>query len=343
MKNWKRPGLLTFLFLVLMILIIPAVIVIPFIDSGNEQRITEQHPKETTPMIEVPDDLSPFSIDVLRTNTNQVEEVPLEKYVARVVASEMPANFEKEALKAQALAARTYIVQHYSNGENISEQADVTDTVDHQVYKNDSELRKQWKGEYTANMSKINQAVKDTAGEIITYEEKPIFAAFFSTSNGYTENSEDYWKNAFPYLKSVESPWDKQSPKFLDQKVLSVQEVEAKLGVTFPADVTASRINLTEGNRVSSIEVGGKKFSGREIREKLGLRSSDFSIDQKDGHLIFTTKGYGHGVGMSQYGANGMAKQGSDYKEIVQHYYQGAKVTEMEQLNSLQAMINPNE
>ncbi|WP_037986071.1 stage II sporulation protein D [Thalassobacillus devorans] len=343
MKNWKRPGLLTFLFLVGMILIIPAVIVIPFIDSGNEQRITEQQPEDTTPMIEIPDDLSPFSINVLRTNTNQVEEVPLEQYVARVVASEMPANFEKEALKAQALAARTYIVQHYSNGENISEQADVTDTVDHQVYKNDAELRKQWKGEYTANMSKINQAVKETAGEIITYEQKPIFAAFFSTSNGYTENSEDYWKNAFPYLKSVESPWDKQSPKFLDQKVLSVQEVEAKLGVTFPADVTASRINLTEGNRVSSIEVGGKKFSGREIREKLGLRSSDFSIDQKDGHLIFTTKGYGHGVGMSQYGANGMAKQGSNYKEIVQHYYQGAKVTKLDQLNSLQAMINPNQ
>ncbi|MFG6119481.1 MULTISPECIES: stage II sporulation protein D [Thalassobacillus] len=343
MKNWKRPGLITFSFLLLMILIIPTLIVLPFIDSDKEQRIAEEKQEELPELVELPEDLSPFNIDVLRTNTNKVEEVPLEQYVARVVASEMPADFEPEALKAQALAARTYIVQHYSNGEGISEQADVTDTVEHQVYKNESELRNQWKADYDTKMNKINQAVRETAGEIITYEEKPIFAAFFSTSNGYTENSEDYWKNPFPYLKSVESPWDKQSPKFLDQKVLSVQEVEAKLGITFPADVTASRINKTEGNRVSSIEVGGEEFSGREIREKLGLKSSDFSIEQKDGHLIFTTKGYGHGVGMSQYGANGMAEQGSDYKEIVQHYYQGAEITEMDQLNTLQAMINPNE
>ncbi|MBM7551743.1 stage II sporulation protein D [Thalassobacillus pellis] len=336
MKKWQRPGFISIISLLLIILMIPTLIVVPFIDSGDKERAPEQMAKDKNgKLIELPADLSPFDINVLRTATDEVETVPLEDYVARVVASEMPADFEMEALKAQALAARTYIVKHYTSGEKVSGKADVTDTVQHQVYKNTQELRNLWKEDFEEKMTKINSAVKNTAGEILTYKNQPIFAAFFSTSNGFTENSEDYWPNPIPYLKSVESPWDENSPKFLDQKVISVQDAEAKLGVDFPQNINNTKITLTDSKRVNNITVGGETLSGREVREKLELRSTDFTIDKKDGHLIFTTRGYGHGVGMSQYGANGMAKQGKDYKDIVKHYYKGTEITELEQLNSL--------
>ncbi|MFD1020112.1 stage II sporulation protein D [Thalassobacillus hwangdonensis] len=341
MKRWKGPGFIVVAALLLMILILPTLIVVPFINSGEtgEARVTPE--KEKEPMLTtIPEDLSPFTVNVLRSKTNQVEEVPLEEYVARVVASEMPAEFEVEALKAQALAARTYIVKHMTNGEKVSGQADVTDTIQHQVYKDNNELRQQWSADYMEKMNKINTAVIDTAGKIITYESQPIFAAFFSTSNGYTENSEDYWENALPYLTSVESPWDQESPKYMDQKVIPIADAEAKLGVKFPPNVSEIKMTKTESHRVDNISINGKTFSGRDIREKLDLRSSDFTVGQKDGHLIFTTKGYGHGIGMSQYGANGMAKAGKNYEEIVQHYYKGAKVTEMNQFTALASTKN---
>ncbi|MGI8316629.1 stage II sporulation protein D [Halobacillus mangrovi] len=329
MRRQKWLGLIVASGLFMAILIIPTLIVVPFIGS-NEVNVVQEAPSTKEESVgELSEDLSSFSIRVLRSGSGEVEKVPLETYVARVVASEMPATFEVEALKAQSLAARTYITRHLVQESAVSSEADVTDTVNHQVYKNDQELRQQWQDRYAENMKKINQAVKETAGEIITYEHQPITAAFFSTSNGYTENAEDYWENEIPYLRSVESPWDEASPKFVDQKVVSLEELQASLGVALNTDLSNTKMTKTEGNRVEKVVFGDQAFSGREIREKLSLPSSDFTIQQKGDHVIFTTKGYGHGVGMSQYGANGMAMNGKSYKDIVHHYYQNTEISPM--------------
>ncbi|UOQ45363.1 stage II sporulation protein D [Halobacillus salinarum] len=333
MLRQRWLGLITAGGLLLLILMIPTLIVVPFTGSNEVNQATETQAVEKK--AELPSKISPFSVKVLRSKTNKVEEVPLETYVARVVASEMPVNFELEALKAQALAARTYITRDMIEGKPVSNHADVTDTTGDQVYKNDQELRSQWKDAYAANMAKINKAVHETSGEIITYDGQPIYSAFFSTSNGYTENSEDYWSDDIPYLKSVASPWDLESPKFKDQKIITTDALDEALGVAPTATIQGAKITKTAGKRVDHVTIGGKSFSGREIRETFNLRSSDFTLQQKGNHIIFTTKGYGHGVGMSQYGANGMAKAGKDYKEIIHHYYQETKISPLSKQTAL--------
>ncbi|MDC3416722.1 stage II sporulation protein D [Aquibacillus salsiterrae] len=329
-NSWRRPSLILIASLVGVILIIPTVIVVPYIGGADPASSVERAEAEAKTVSLNPDD-SVFSVKVFRTETNKVEEVPLEDYVTRVVASEMPADFEIEALKAQALAARTYVVNYLlKQGESTVEGgADVTDTVQHQVYKSEDELKRVWGADYNWKINKIRKAVAATVGEIVTYEQEPITPAFFSTSNGYTEDSEEYWSDELPYLRSVASPWDKDSPKYMDQAIFTIEEVEQKLGVTI-ADSSPFQISRTKSNRVDSITIGGKEFSGRDVREKLDLKSSDFTVEQKKKHLVFKTKGYGHGVGMSQYGANGMAKEGKSYRDIVTYYYQGVTVQNIE-------------
>ncbi|GGB62435.1 stage II sporulation protein D [Lentibacillus populi] len=325
-STWKLPGILFVASLSIIMLIIPTLIVMPD-GSKNDKQMTVNAGQEPEETVELSAGDSPFSVEVMRASSDKVENVPLETYVSRVVASEMPSEFELEALKAQALAARTYIVDLLLNQDQEDKPA-VTDTTANQVYSNEAELRKKWGKDYNKNMQKINKAVASTKGEILTYDNAPIFPAFFSTSNGYTENSEDYWENKLPYLRSVKSPWDKNSPKFLDQTVVSIEDAEQALGVDLGDQIQVD-IARTDSNRVSKLTVAGKEFSGREIREKFKLRSSDFDIEQKNGHLIFTTKGFGHGIGMSQYGANGMAKNGKSYQDIVKYYYQGVKISEV--------------
>ncbi|CDO05041.1 stage II sporulation protein D [Oceanobacillus picturae] len=322
-KKWKLPTAILLTSLFCLILLIPTVIVVMFGDAtGNETTSQEKKAEESVEL-----ESSPFSVAVMRSNLEKVDNVPLETYVAGVVASEMPVEFEMEALKAQALAARTYIVNYKLHGD-ITEEADVTDTVQHQVYKDEAELQKQFGDEYQEKMNKIKEAVNATKGEVLTYKKELITPAFFSTSNGYTENSEDYWKDELPYLRSVESHWDENTPKFLDQQTYSIDQVEQALATKLPSDKALSiEITRTDGQRVQELTINGDAFSGREVREKLELRSSDFTIEQKDDHLIFTTKGYGHGIGMSQYGANGMAEEGKTYKDIVNHYYKDVEIS----------------
>lgn len=326
---WKLPGLLFLASLISIILLIPALIVILSGTGAQHSSASADKQVHEQQEITVEEDGDAISVAVMRSELEEVETVPLESYVEGVVASEMPVDkFELEALKAQALAARTYIVDHLlKNAEDGDSDSDVTDTVQHQVYKNKDERREQWGSDYEKNSQKLAQAVADTKGQILTYQDKPIFAAFFSTSNGYTENSEDYWENELPYLRSVTSPWDKESSKYLDQKTFTTQEVSNLLDIQLP-DKTALAIETTRtpGNRVEQLTLNDASFAGRTIREKLDLQSSDFTIEQKGQHLIFTTKGYGHGIGMSQYGANGMAKEGQSYQDIVQHYYQDVEI-----------------
>lgn len=330
-SKWKIPVMFLLSTLIIIILVVPTLIVVPFA-KGNQQEGATPTENETTAQVELGS--SPFSVSVMRSASDKVEGIPLEEYVVGVVASEMPADFEKEALKAQALAARTYIVNYKLHGnEEESKKSDVTDTVQHQVYKDEYQLQKQWGSDFNWKINKVKKAVLETEGEILTYKDAPITPAFFSTSNGYTENSEDYWENELPYLRSVASPWDKESPKYLDQKTFSSDQLEKALELDF-SNKTPLPIQLTrtDSKRVEEIEIAGQKFSGRDIREKLDLRSSDFTVEQKNNHFIFTTKGFGHGIGMSQYGANGMAKDGKSYKDIVQYYYQNVQISTVDNI-----------
>ncbi|GEL77241.1 stage II sporulation protein D [Tenuibacillus multivorans] len=326
----KRQGLIVVVILLAVITVIPALIVIPFSEATSDPVNLNETQETELDLTDQP------VVRVKRSETDEIEEVPLEKYVVSVVASEVPANFEMEAIKAQALAARTFVIQHLN--QSSEEEFDVTDTVNHQVYKNFDELRSAWGVDYSKNINKIKQAVQETNGQIITYSGKPIAAQFFSTSNGYTENAEDYWQNEIPYLKSVSSPWDEQSPEFLEQQVIPLTEVVNKLGLE-SSSIQVSNTVRTESSRIKEITINNKTFTGREVRELLGLRSNDFTIETKGDHIIFTTKGYGHGVGMSQYGANGMAEEGQTYKDIVKHYYQGVEIANVQEvMGTLSAM-----
>jgi stage II sporulation protein D len=325
MKHIK-PVVVLVSVLFVIILLIPTLLVIPFSDKASGQLMEDLQKQQVKPR-DTPD--SSVKVAVYRTKTEQIEHIPLEEYVAGVVAAEMPAEFEIEALKAQSLAARTYIVKQLlsKNDPSVPSGSNVTDTVLHQVYYNRQELKKLWGMDYDWKMEKVEKAVSETAGKILTYDDSPITAAFFSTSNGYTENSEAYWSNSMPYLKSVESPWDKESPKFLDQMVVDVREFEKKLGVQLSTDGTLGKIiERTPGQRIKLVSINGKELTGKEIREKLELRSTDFNWTRKGNQIVITTKGYGHGIGMSQYGANGMAAEGKNYEEIVTYYYKGADV-----------------
>lgn len=330
MKKRIKPMVVLASFLFIMILLVPTLVVLPF--SHNTQthgKLDEElKAKQEEPVKKNPGPA--IDVAVYRSAKQKVETIPLEEYVIGVVASEMPAKFEMEALKAQSLTARTYIVRQLLSKENpsVPKGANVTDTQLNQVYRNKAELKKLWGADYDWKIKKITEAVQATEGQIITYKGELIEPSFFSTSNGYTENSEDYWSNAFPYLRSVESPWDKNSPEFLDQKVLTVAEFEQKLGIKLPKDGSVGKVLArTDGKRVETLEIAGKKFSGREVRERLDLRSTDFTWERKGNEIIVTTKGFGHGVGMSQYGANGMAKEGKTYEQIIAHYYQGVQIT----------------
>ncbi|WP_339226541.1 stage II sporulation protein D [Oceanobacillus sp. FSL K6-2867] len=322
-STWKIPTAIVLAGLLLFILVIPAVIVAMFGEGKQESIVTQEKEAEAT--VEL--DQSPISIAVMRQAKDTVEDIPLEEYVAGVVASEMPATFELEALKAQALAARTFTVNHLLHGD-AEGNYDVTDTVNHQVFKNEQELKELWGKEFSDNMNKIKQAVQETEGQILTYNDAPINAAFFSTSNGYTENSEEYWDNEVSYLRSVESPWDVDSPKFLGRETFTIAQVEEALAIDLPKDAPLYiEMERTKSGRVSNIAIEDNNFTGREVREGLELKSSDFTVTQNNGHLIFTTEGFGHGVGMSQYGADGMAREGKTYEEIVKHYYQDVDIS----------------
>ncbi|MBR5219050.1 MAG: stage II sporulation protein D [Clostridia bacterium] len=255
-----------------------------------------------------------------------VREVDVEEYLYGVLAGEMPASFHKEALKAQAVAARTYIVNKKQNGEtdDVHPDADIcTDSTHCKAWLSEEEIQSRMGADWEKTYGKkMHSAISETAGEIMVYDNEPIVAVFHSTGSGKTENSEDVWGGNLPYLRSVESPGDMTSPKFESEVTVTKSAFESTLGVT--ADI--GEVTHSQGGAVKSIVIGGKKWSGGEIRSLFGLNSSNFEIQQTDGEFVFHVKGNGHGVGMSQYGANAMAEEGASYDQILKTYYTGVEI-----------------
>lgn len=271
--------------------------------------------------------LSGLEVRVKRSS-GEIKKVPLEEYVIGVVAGEMPVSFEIEALKAQSVASRTYVLKKII--DNKDNEYDVVDTVSNQVYLDEDELKNKWGNKYTEYINKVRQAVNETSMEYLEYDGEIISAMYFSTSNGYTEDSGVVFQNSLPYLQGVESVWDEEVAKaFYASTSISLQEFYERLGLEYNSELNVEILERSESNRVVKLKINGTEFSGRDVYNKLGLRSCDFEFILIGSNVEINTKGYGHGVGMSQYGAHGMAKDGYDYKEILEHYYVGTELVKM--------------
>lgn len=256
-------------------------------------------------------------------NNGTVITLELEEYIIGVVAAEMPASFSTEALKAQAVIARTYALKSIKNNRVL------TDDSKTQNYKDNEQLKKMWGNSYNTYYNKIKNAVENTKGIYLTYNGNIIEAVYHSTSNGYTESSINVWENDYSYLISVESPYDSINTSFLKETFITYEKISKLLNITVTKETEFNILSYTSSNRVDIIEVDGKDYKGTNFRNLLGLRSTDFEIKKEENGINFITKGYGHGVGMSQYGANGMAKNGYTYKQILRHYYNGITISNM--------------
>ncbi len=286
--------------LILLMYITPCVIGIFFTNTVNENKINVWDVKNKT---------------VLNLRVND--------YLIGVVAAEMPVEFELEALKAQAVAARTYLINKAGCESNMS--CDIcTDSAHCQAYKSPQELKKQWGKNYYKYYKKVYNAVFGTNNKIIVYNNQPISAVFHSTSSGKTENSGDVWNKQLPYLKSVDSNQDVNSPKYNSQATFTFDKFKDILlknrKINFENKIIGE-ITYTDGGSVKTIEIGDTSFKGTEIRNLFELNSANFTLDIYNDKVCFNVKGYGHGVGMSQYGANYMAGTGNDYVDILKKYY----------------------
>ena len=265
------------------------------------------------------------TIRVKRLKTDTIETIPLESYIVGVLAGEMPIYFEKEALKAQAVASRSYAIKRIEY--NKDKDYDVVDSIMNQVYLDEDYLKEAWGNNYVVNINKLRSAVNETIDECLTYDDKVIDALFFSTSNGYTEDADLVFNLDLPYLKSVESKWDeKESSAFSTTTVIPLNKFYEKLNLKYNKELKVEIIKRSPTNRVLELKINNQKFTGKDLYNSLSLRSTDFIITQIGTNVFIDMKGYGHGVGMSQYGALGMAKEGYSYKDILSHYYQNTTI-----------------
>ena len=310
-KQWFKLGVITYVVTLFLLVILPGILV-GIWNLGEKPSGSIEADK--------------VSVMVWRTVSKTVDTIPLEEYVSGVVASEMPSNFDFEALKAQAVAARTYglakMEKSKSGNPQAHPEAPLCDGTHCQAYRSDK------------ISDKVREAVLETKGQVMYYQGEMIDQPLFHSASGErTENSEDVFSAAVPYLRSVESGKYENGAYAAETYAIGLDALVKKVR-TVAGGASAEPVAVvsrSEGGRVEQFQVGGATVTGRQIRELLGLRSANFTVqmitDSSGGRqVLFTTSGNGHGVGMSQYGADGMGKAGFDYKEILQHYYSGVEV-----------------
>ena len=251
------------------------------------------------------------------TSTGEIKNIELEDYIVGVVAGEMPASFNEEALKAQAIAARTYAMYKMKNSNGTYDL--VTDKTN-QVYITEDKMKSLWQENFDYYFEKIKKAVYDTKDLIMTYNGDIILSLYFARSNGKTEDAILVFGSNEEYLKSVESPEE----SLISEVTISKDEFCNKLNISCDA-INISNVLKSSSGRINSLNINGKTFKGTEIRTLFDLKSTDFDISIGS-EIKFVTKGYGHGVGMSQYGANKLAQNGKNYEEILKHYYQNINI-----------------
>ncbi len=265
---------------------------------------------------------------VLRKATGEIEEMSAEDYLFSVLAAEMPALYEVEALKAQTVAAYTYALRKAEVG---GDSYDITDdSATDQAFITREAAREKWGDKADIYEEKLRSAVKSVLGQRLTFEGKTILAAYHAISSGKTENARELWSGDYSYLTATDSSWDKLSPDYLSTVTLTADELKEKLSSLVALEGEAASwlkdAVKSESGSIVSLSVGGKSLTGSEIRGALSLRSANFDFAFSEGNFTFTVRGYGHGIGMSQNGANYMAEQGKSYEEILLHYYKGCKI-----------------
>ncbi|MDL2258238.1 stage II sporulation protein D [Eubacteriales bacterium OttesenSCG-928-K08] len=274
-------------------------------------------------------------ISVYLPDEKRTARIGLEEYLVGVVAAEMPASFEEEALKAQAVAARTYTLRQIEAGGCEQSGADVCGNSGCcQAYCSDAGCKKKWGSSYETNIQKVRWAVQATASEALYYDGQLIQALYHAASGGQTEDSENVFASAQPYLRGVKSEFEVGSSHIADEEIFAAKSFAKTINNKWPnAKLKAGSLKkqvevLTryDSGRVEKVKLGGVSVTGRELRSALGLRSAWFTISFDGDNVVVRTRGYGHGVGMSQAGANGMALEGADYIEILSHYYSGAQI-----------------
>jgi len=315
------------------LLVMIVVIVIPMLIVGTSNKLN--------PSLAMKGKMSKgenLLIKVYMHEQDKIVEMNLEDYIAGVVAAEMPAEFELEALKSQAVAARTYAVKNMLifGGSGVASKpgADVsTDYRQGQAWLSEDKLRERWGKNYEEYWGKIGRAVQETRGEVVTYNGELINAFFHSMSGERTASAKEVWGVDYPYLVSVPCDWDQKTPHYQERKEFTLADIEQLLGAETQVVAAVQNgggaiqvIEKTDSGRVAQIRIGSKTFPGIAVREKLDLRSANFTAEVRDGKMIFNTIGYGHGVGLCQYGANGMAKIGRDYRQIITTYYTGVAI-----------------
>ena len=297
----------------LLIIIVPYIIVSSFVEDPEEIKFYF---------------VSNKIVRVKRETTGEIIEVPFEEYIKGVLAGEMPISFEKEALKAQAVAARSYVLKKIEDSKN--NEYDVVDTVMNQVYLDDAYLKEKWQDKFDENNNKLKEVIVETRGQYLTYDNQIVEAFFFSTSTGKTENSGEVFMTQLPYLKSVDSSWDEEvSPVFNHKEQYSISDFCTKLNIPYSENISIEIIKTTSTGRIKQLKINGEEFNANQVTSALNLRSTYFSINQVGDNIMIETKGYGHGVGMSQYGALAMAKKGYTYDEILKYYYQGVEISKL--------------
>lgn len=252
-----------------------------------------------------------------------VQEIELECYLVGVLIGEMPSDFEPEALKAQAVVARTFAVKSIRSGYKHTDCAVCTDSSCCQDYYAPNEFLAG--GGTEEQLGKFQKAVNDTAGQVLLYNGELIEATYFSCSGGRTEDAQAVWGTDVPYLQAIDSPGEEKAAHFMDTVTYSSEEFQKLLGHPL-SGLPGSWIgetSYTEGGGVATVEIGEKSYTGTQLRQMLGLNSTSFVISIVGNTVTVTTKGFGHRVGMSQYGADAMAVQGKTYEQILSYYYQG--------------------
>ncbi len=327
-----------FLLIVVMVIMIPTLIISSFKKSPLSLPQSSQLGKSEDVFIRV-----------YMHEQGVIREMNLENYIAGVVAAEMPGDFELEALKSQAVAARTYAAKNMVifGGSGLAGRPDAdvsTDYQQSQAWLSSEKLKERWGAQYERYWSKINRAVEETRGEVVTYHGELIHAVFHSTSGERTAGSKEVWGFDYPYLISVPCSWDEKSPRYRERKEFALTEIEQLLGAETQVVAAMQNgkgitqmIDTTQSGRVGQIRIGNKIVSGATVREKLNLHSTSFTIEIQGGKMIVNTTGYGHGVGLCQYGANGMAKAGHNYRQIITNYYTGVGIRKIQSDLSLLA------
>ncbi len=320
-----KPMYTEALFALLMGLVLPGILL------GTAVAIRQgwEHPPENLPAEQTQATQAAPSMTVeLRQGDGALIQMELEEYLVGVVCGEMPASFEPEALKAQAVAARTYAVKAATTGGKHGDGSLCTESGCCQAYIGGEEYLRQ--GKRQQDLDKIRAAVYATAGYVLTYQGELIEATYFSCSGGLTEDAAAVWGEEYPYLKATDSPGEENAAYYTDQVYIPKEKLCEQLEISLSGDPAGwfGFTTYTPGGGVNTMVVGGREFRGTELRAALGLRSTAFTVTADAGGAIFTTRGYGHRVGMSQYGADAMAALGADFREILAHYYFGAALTQ---------------